>query len=46
MILKIILKDGVETQELVPSDDAVADITSLVDLYSQEIFKERRETNG
>jgi hypothetical protein len=45
LILKIILRDGVETQELVPSDE-VADINSLVDLYSQQIFEERRETNG
>jgi len=41
LILKIVFKDGVETQELVPSEE-VADITSLVDLYAQEIFKERR----
>ena len=46
MILKIILRDGVETQELVPSEGMVADINSLVDLYSQQIFEERRETNG
>ena len=42
MILKIVLKDGVETQELVPSDE-VADITSLVNLYEQEIFKEKKK---
>jgi len=44
MILKIILENGVETQELINTSD-VADITSLVELYTNEIFKEGGEVD-